>query len=87
MLLCVNHDLEFPLFEESLIISWRRSEGMASVIEDAETLDCLQQSSLIVRSDMVPLINPAASDLTAIRRNSSLGNVPRGLSANSNVSL
>jgi len=53
---------------------------MASVIEDA-AFD--QQSSLINgNSDLVPLINPAASDLTAIRRNSSLGNAPRGLSTN-----
>lgn len=54
---------------------------MASVIEDAETY---QQSGLIVpsynldtSSDLVPLTNPA-SDLTAVRRASSLGNVSRG---------
>lgn len=54
---------------------------MASVIEDAETY---QQSGLIVPSynldnsnDLVPLTNPT-SDLTALRRASSLGNVSRG---------
>ena len=54
---------------------------MASVIEDAETY---QQSGLIVPSfnlensnDLVPLTNPA-SDITTLRRTSTLGNVSRG---------
>lgn len=55
---------------------------MASVIEDAETY---QQSGLIVPSfnldnsnDLVPLTNPA-SDVSTLRRPSSLGNASRGL--------